>query len=92
MIKAEAIRNVLNELGGNTSPKTVISRLRLQGIEVTPQQVSNEKAKITKRRLSQIEDLPVSVLKKVRALVVEIGSVDLVRRALADLEELSKRR
>jgi hypothetical protein len=90
--KAAAIREILSDLGRDAPPRTVVSRLKANGIAVTPQQVSNEKAKLARGTPYEMEDLPVSVLKRVKALVDEIGSIDVVRRALDELDELTKRR
>jgi hypothetical protein len=87
---ASRIRLALDEIGWNASPKEIIARLKAGGIEVTPQQVSNEKAKRGKQAVPlDPNDLPVSFLKKLRALVDEVGSTDLVRHALDELDELS---
>src|SRR5712691_9292782 len=90
---ASRIRQVLDEIGWEASPKKVISRLEAAGVKVTPQQVSNEKAKRGKpvARLNP-DDLPVSFLKKVKELVDEVGSTALVRRALDELDELTSPR
>jgi hypothetical protein len=90
--KAAAIRELLDELGRNIPTKTVIARLKTQGISVTPQQVSNQKAKLTRVMPFELEDLPVSVLKRVKKFVDEIGSIEVVKRALTELDELAKRR
>jgi hypothetical protein len=89
--KAAAIRELLVELGRDVAPRLVISRLKAQGISVTAQQVSNQKAKFARATPFEIEDLPVSVLKRVKLLVDDIGSIEVVKRALAELEELAKR-
>jgi hypothetical protein len=90
--KAAAIREILSEFGRDAAPRTVVSRLKEKGIAVTPQQVSNEKAKLAGGTPYEIEDLPVSVLKRVKALVDEIGSIEVVKQALSELGELVKRR
>jgi hypothetical protein len=77
---AKAIRRVLEELGVNTRSNVVIGRLREAGIEVRSQQVSNEKKRFRERHA--VDDLPISVIKKVQALSIEIGSASIVRRAL----------
>jgi hypothetical protein len=89
---AEKIRVVLGNLGWDAAPKDVIEHLRREGITVTPQQVSNQKSRRAKQKkaAAEVEDLPVSVLKKVKALVDEIGS-EVVRRALDELDYLTKR-
>jgi hypothetical protein len=90
--KASLIRQAFDELGWGVSSKDVIASIAAQGVAVTPQQVSNEKLKRARQTPSaQVEDLPVSLLKKVKALVDELGSTDLVRRALNDLEALTPR-
>ncbi len=86
---ASLIRQALDELGWHASTKDVNDYLAADKVEVTAQQVSNEKSKRAKHPVTQLEDLPVSLLKKVKALVDEIGSVELVRRALDDLEALT---
>jgi hypothetical protein len=90
--RAAAIRELLLELGIQTPPREIIGRLRDNGIDdVSPQQVSNEKAKLRKKgAVARVDDLPVSVLKKVKSLVDEIGSIEVVRRALDELLELQK--
>src|SRR5271166_6780767 len=89
--KAGLVRQILAKLGWDASPKDVIDSLAAQGITVTPQQVSNEKTKRKRasQTAAQAEDLPVSLLKKVKALVDEVGSTNLVRRALDELEALT---
>jgi hypothetical protein len=87
--KAEAIRGVLKNLGRQTPTRRVIDVLRRDGIKVSAQQVSNQKAKLAK--LGD-EDLRASVLKKVKALVDELGSIEVLRRAIDDLDELTTRR
>jgi hypothetical protein len=88
--KAAAIRDVLGELGHVASFERVQERLKARGIKgVTPQQVSNEKRKLRERY--DLEDLPVSVIKKVQATVIDVGSIDVVRRALDELEKLQAR-
>jgi hypothetical protein len=90
--KASLIRQAFDELGWGVSSKDVITFVAAQGVAVTPQQVSNEKLKRARQNpAAQVEDLPVSLLKKVKALVDELGSTDLVRRALNDLEALTPR-
>lgn len=84
--KAEAIRRVLKQLGRHTPTRRVVHYLSKEGIEVTPQQVSNQKAKLAK--LGD-EDLRTSVLKKVKALVDELGSTEVLRRAIDDLDDLT---
>jgi hypothetical protein len=45
--KAEAIRRVLKQLGRYAPTRKVVQHLSDEGIGVTPQQVSNQKAKLT---------------------------------------------
>lgn len=71
--KAKMIRRLLEELGSRAESQEVITRLKRQGILVTPQQVSNEKTKLRQRL-------------KVMALVDELGSVDVIRQILDDLD------
>jgi hypothetical protein len=66
----------------------VIEYLRAKGTLVTPQQVSNIKAMRVKQS-PQMEDIPLSVLKKVKSLVDEIGSIRIVRKAIDELENLN---
>ena len=88
--KAHLVRQTLAIKGWDASPKDVIASLAAQGVAVTPQQVSNEKTKRARRTpTAQIADLPVSLLKKVKSLVDEVGSTSLVRRALDELEALT---
>lgn len=87
--KAEEIRKILEQEGWDSKPQQVINLLKEKDIEVTPQQVSNQKAKRAKHGDA---DLRASVLKKVKALAEELGSTDVVRRALDDLDELTKPR
>jgi hypothetical protein len=86
--KAETIRSVLKELGEDATFREIEARLQALNVEVTPQQVSNEKRKLRGRY--NANDLPVSVLKQVKALVDELGSTELVRRALDELESLQR--
>ena len=87
--KAEAIRHYLLESGLATPTRKVIRELGEQGIQVTPQQVSNQKARLSRQGVvAQTDDLPVSVLKKVKRLVEELGSVRVLRQALDELEQL----
>ncbi|TWT59796.1 hypothetical protein [Rubinisphaera italica] len=84
--KAAEIRKILEDEGIDQSSKQIIDKVRNKGIEVTPQQVSNEKRKM--RLNMPVDDLPISVIKKVQVLVRELGSIVIVRRALDELEEL----
>lgn len=85
--QAEAIRRALDELGALAAYNDVLNRVKEMGVEnVSPQQVSNEKRR--RRERPNIEDLPVSVLKKVKALVDDVGSVAVVRQALDELEKV----
>jgi hypothetical protein len=88
--KAACIRKVLEDFGPDLPLTEVREHLSKHGItDVSPQQVSNERAKLSKRRTGiTLDDLPVSVLKKVKALADEIGS-DAVRRALDELDNLA---
>lgn len=89
--KAACIRKVLEDFGPDLPLTEVREHLSKQGItDVSPQQVSNERAKLSKRRTAiTLDDLPVSVLKKVKALADELGSTDAVRRALDELDNLA---
>ncbi len=73
---------LLEEMGVDAPSREIISRLKKAGIEVSPQQVSNEKRRFRERL--NIDDLPVSVIKKV-CLVKEVGSTAIVRRAPDEL-------
>jgi hypothetical protein len=86
--QAAEIRKAFDELGMESTPKAVIALLRTRGLNVSPQQVSNEKAKLIKRSSRELKDLPVSVLKKVKLLVDELGGTDRVRHALDELDAL----
>lgn len=86
--KSAEIRRVLGEIGWDSSPREVQTCLEAKGTTVTAQQVSNEKSRRVKRPLP-LSDLPVSVLKKVKALVDEFGSSEVVRKALDELDELT---
>ena len=85
--KAEAIRQALKQLGRHTPTRTVVQNLLHEGIQVTPQQVSNQKARMA--NLGN-RDLPASVLKKVKALADELGSIEVLRRAIDDLDDLTR--
>jgi hypothetical protein len=87
--KAETIRQVLKRLGPQTSTQEIVRHLKTQKIRVSPQQVSNQKA-----RLAGLgdADLRASVLKKVKALADELGSIAVLRRAINDLEDLMGKR
>lgn len=93
--KAACIRKVLEKYGSTTSLKEVRKHLESEhGITVvSAQQVSNERTKLSKRRPAsppfRLDDLPVSVLKKVKGLVDELGSTDALRRALDELDALT---
>jgi hypothetical protein len=86
--KAKAIQAVLNEAGVDTPFHEIQRRLKTQNIDVTPQQVSNEKRRL--RNAPNIKDLPASVLKEVKAFVKKMGSAAVVRRALDELEALDR--
>ena len=88
--KAEAIRELFKERGSDLSLAEIRKELKSRyRIEVTAQQVSNERTKFAERKPAfSLDDLPVSVLKRVKALVDEFGSTDAVRRALDELDEL----
>ena len=80
--------------GLQTPPREVIRLLKDQGLpDVSPQQVSNEKAKLRQRGTlpSVNDDLPISIIKKVKSLVDEVGSIAIIRKALDDLEQLQSR-
>jgi len=86
--KADAIRRAFKQLGRHVPYRVVRDHLLNEGIKnVRPQEVSNQKAKLAK--LGD-EDLRASVLKKVKTLVDEVGSIDALRRAIDDLEELTR--
>lgn len=87
--KASLVRQTLAKLGWDASPKAVIASLADEGVTVTPQQVSNEKTKRLNQTAANGEDVTISLLKKVKALVDEVGSTNLVRRALDELEALT---
>jgi hypothetical protein len=90
---AAEIRAAFEELGWDAAPKAVIEELQRKEIAVTPQQVSNQKTRRAKLMAEvKVEDLPVSVLKKVKRLVDEVGSTEVVRRALDELDHLTKGR
>ncbi len=85
--KAAAIREILQ---GNTPyirTQDVRERLKARGIEVSAQQISNEKAR-QRSRPASVEDLPVSVLIKLNALVEEVGSIEIVKKAIDELARL----
>ena len=86
---ASLIRQTLAKLGWNASPKDVIRSLADEGVTVTPQQVSNEKTKRLNQTATKGEDVTISLLKKVKAFVDEVGSTSLVRRALDELDALT---
>lgn len=85
---ADAIRAALKELGASTRTKDLVAYLNLKQVRVTPQQVSNEKARLAKQNREAIEDLPASILKRVKQLVDELGSTLVIRKALDELDEL----
>ena len=87
--KASSVRQTLAKLGWDASPKDVIRSLADEGVTVTPQQVSNEKTKRLNQTAAKGEDVTISLLKKVKAFVDEVGSTSLVRRALDELEALT---
>lgn len=85
--QAEAIRQALDELGDSASFKKLAERVKEFGVEsISPQQVSNEKR--FRRQRPNLDDLPISVIKKVKRLVDELGSVAIVRRALDELDKI----
>jgi hypothetical protein len=86
---ASLIRKTLDKLGWDARPKDVIASLAAEGHKVSAQQVSNEKNKRAGRAGVKEEELTLSLVKKVKALVDEAGSVSLVRKALDELEELT---
>ena len=85
--KAHEIRRLLQQSGVEHPSGDIISNLKHRGISVTPQQVSNEKRRM-RRKLEGDDDIPLSIVKKVHALVQEVGSTAIVRRALDELELL----
>jgi hypothetical protein len=87
--KAYMIRKTLDKLGWDARPKDVITFLAAEGHKVSAQQVSNEKNKRAGQAGVKEEELTLSLLKKVKALVNEVGSINLVRKALDELEELT---
>jgi hypothetical protein len=87
--KASRIRAALKQLGSNAPAQSVIELLSDQGVSVSPQQISNERTRMRRQNASSVE-LTVSAVKKVKLLVDELGSIQLVRRALDDLEELTR--
>lgn len=71
--------------------KDVRERLKASGIDVTAQQISNEKARLrrqTQVKLTSVEELPISVLKRINALVEEVGSTEIVKKAIDELARL----
>ena len=91
--QAKAIREMLASIGLEAPPRTVIQRLAAEGVEgVTPQQVSNEKAKLRRKGETTREGvLTLANLRKVKALVDDLGSIEAVKLALNELEELQKK-
>lgn len=91
--KAERIRNAFAKLGAGARSKDVIRLLAKEGESVTPQQVSNERSKLKQAgTVSLLDDLPISVIKKVKSLADELGSTQVVRRALDEIDELTRSR
>lgn len=85
---AAAIRQLLQSRGLKSTPRDIIAELDGAGIkDVSPQQVSNEKSRLRKAGLVT-DDLPISVIKKVKAFVAELGSLAILKQAIAELEEL----
>jgi len=89
--KAAEIRSYLEHSGVQVSSKKLIQSLREKDIHVSSQQVSNEKSRMRKLANAdrQIDDLPVSVLKKVKTLIDELGSPEIVKKAIEELSKLS---
>jgi hypothetical protein len=87
--KAYLIRKTLDKLGWDARTKDVIDSLKAEGHKVSAQQVSNEKNRRAENAGVKEEELTLSVLKKVKGLVDEVGSTNLVRRALNELDELT---
>lgn len=86
--KAALIRAAFSELGEAADFKAIDRWLKAKNVDdVSPQQVSNERRKLRPRY--DVEDLPVSVLRKVKTIVDAVGSTDVVRRALDELDALS---
>jgi hypothetical protein len=86
--KAAQIRDAIQELGDKATYEQIRERVEAAGVSITPQQVSNERRKLRSRY--EVEDLPVSVIRKVKELADELGSTSVVRRALDELEALTK--
>jgi hypothetical protein len=87
--KASLISKALDKLGSDARPKEVIAFLAAEGHKVSAQQVSNEKSKRAGQAGDKEEELTLSVLKRVKAFVDEIGSTSLLRKALDELDELT---
>src|SRR5271157_3921114 len=87
--KAHLIRKTLDKLGWDARPRDVMASLADEGHKVSAQQVSNEKYKRPGQAGVKEEELTLSLLKKVKTLVDEVGSINLVRRALDELDELT---
>jgi len=87
--KAQHIRAAVLKLGRGARPREVIRFLAEREIAVTPQQVANERAKLARRAASdKVRDFPVSTLRRVHALVAELGSTAIIRRALDIIDEV----
>lgn len=78
----------MRELGPTARTKEIKDRLADVGISVTSQQISNEKARLSKQANPHSLGLTVATLKRVKKLVDELGSTAIVREALDELDEL----
>jgi len=98
--KAQAIRDVLDEMGRDTAPKVVIANLGTKRIKVSAAQVSNIKADLarkagdykptrTRRGAKANGEISVASLLAVKHLADKLGGVENARRALDTLAQLT---
>ena len=87
MSKAEAIRKVLNERGPEVRNKDVVIALAEQGMEVSPQQIANEKQRIKAAAVDWTK-IPMGVVQKATELIKDCGSVEMAIAAINAAEHI----
>jgi hypothetical protein len=87
--RASQIRNALKRLSADASYQQVLGLIRDEFdpniTKLNPQQLSNERSKL---RSPKPREITADVLKQLKALVVKLGSIAAVRKALDELEEI----
>lgn len=88
--KADAIREMFNEMGADARPRDIIAALKGKGIVVTSAQVSTLRNKLGSNGVGKIAGGPVAYehLLAAKQLAERLGGIDEARRALDSFARL----